>query len=47
MLKILIVVPYFAPAWVYGGPPKLMSEAASWEHSDVACTINDTDKQAA
>jgi len=46
MLKILIVVPYFAPAWVYGGPPKLMSEA-SWEHSDVACTINDTDKQAA
>ena len=28
-MKILIVIPYFAPAWAYGGPPKLMSEAAS------------------
>jgi len=28
-MRVLIVIPYFAPAWAYGGPPKLMSEAAS------------------
>jgi glycosyltransferase involved in cell wall biosynthesis len=27
-LDILAVVPYWAPAWAYGGPPKVMSEEA-------------------
>lgn len=28
MTKVLQVVPYFAPAWSYGGPPKVMWEEA-------------------
>jgi len=28
-MKLLIIIPYYAPAWAYGGPPKLMSEAAA------------------
>lgn len=27
-MKLLIVTPYYAPAWAYGGPPKLLSEFA-------------------
>ena len=28
-MKILQVTPYFAPAWAYGGPPRVMSDFAS------------------
>jgi glycosyltransferase involved in cell wall biosynthesis len=27
-VKILFVIPYYAPAWAYGGPPKVMDELA-------------------
>ena len=27
-MNVLIVIPYYAPAWAYGGPPKVMDELA-------------------
>ena len=27
-MKILQVTPYFAPAWAYGGPPRVMADYA-------------------
>lgn len=29
-LRILFVMPYFAPAWAYGGPPRVMYDAARY-----------------
>ena len=28
-MRVLQVTPYFAPAWAYGGPPRVMSDFAS------------------
>ena len=29
-MKILIITPYFEPAWAYGGPPKVLSDLSKY-----------------
>lgn len=47
-MKILFITPYFAPAWSYGGPPRVLFELAKFlvtgGHSVTVYTTNVNDK---
>ena len=43
-MRVLVVTPYFAPAYEYGGPPRVLYEVfrrlASQEHEITVCTTD-------